>query len=418
MTPASAHHDVVVIGAGQAGLATSWWLTRRGIDHVVLERHQVAFAWREQRWDSFCLVTPNWQCQLPEWPYRGDDPDGFMVKSDIVSYLDGFAASFDAPVRVGVDVHTLAPVGRGGFVLSTSAGTMQADAVVIATGGYHTPIVPRLAERLPGRVVQLTVDQYRNPDQLPPGDVLIVGTGQSGAQLSEDLHLAGRQVHLSVGTAPRVARFYRGRDCVAWLHDMGQYEVPITEHPMGEAAAERTNHYVTGRGGGRDIDLRRFASEGMRLYGRLTSLENDRFGFDDDLTANLDGADAVAEGIKDLIDRWITTNDISAPVEERRPPVWQPPPDTPRTLDVSGVSTVIWCTGFARDYRWVRLPMFDGRGHVVHRRGVTGVEDAYVVGLPWLHTWGSGRFASVGDDAEYLTSIIAARRRRPVSLAG
>lgn len=397
----------MVVGGGQAGLSMSWWLGRLGVEHVVLERERVGHAWREQRWDSFCLVTPNWQCRLPGFPYAGADPDGFMVKDEIVAYVEAYAASFDPPVVEGVEVTSLVRAG-GRFAVSTTDGDWSASSVVVATGGYHLPVVPRLAERLPTDVLQLTVDRYRSPDQLPEGEVLVVGTGQSGAQLAEDLHLAGRQVHLAVGTAPRCARFYRGRDVVAWLHDMGHYDVPVTEHPLGEAAGERTNHYVTGRDGGRDIDLRAFALDGMRLHGRLESLQDGVLRFADDLAANLDGADAVSEGIKDAIDRYVLDRSIQAPPEDRPGPVWTPPPG-PSSLDVDRISTVLWCTGFRSDYSWVRLPAFDGRGRPVHHRGVTPVEGLYVLGLPWLHTWGSGRFSSVARDAEHLAGQIAAQ---------
>lgn len=402
------HVPVAVVGGGQAGLSVSWWLTRLGIRHVVLERHRIGHAWREQRWDSFCLVTPNWQCQLPGFPYAGEDPDGFMVKDEIVDYIEAYAASFDPPVVEGVDVTSVSRLPDGSYDVVTSRGRLTASAVVVATGGYHVPVIPRLAERLPAHVVQVTVDRYRSPSQLPEGEVLVVGSGQSGAQISEDLHLTGRVVHLGVGNAPRCARFYRGRDVVAWLNDMGHYDIPVTEHPLGEAAAERTNHYVTGRDGGRDIDLRAFARDGMQLYGRLESLQGNELQFADDLTANLDSADATSEGIKDAIDRFIDDRGIDAPAEARRPPVWQPEPGA-RTLDVERLSAVVWCTGFRSDYSWLRAPVFGGRGRISHHRGVTPVEGLYVIGLPWLHTWGSGRFSSVARDAEHLAGQLRAQ---------
>jgi putative flavoprotein involved in K+ transport len=258
-------------------------------------------------------------------------------------------------------------------------------------------------------VHQLHSQDYRNPDQLPAGEVLVVGTGQSGAQIAEDLHLAGRTVHLAVGRAPRIARTYRGRDVVAWLHDLGHYDLPVTEHRDGEAARLGTNHYVTGRDGGRDIDLRAFATQGMRLYGRLTGVERGTLAFAGDLAANLDAADRVSENAKDLIDRYIDAAGIDAPGEERYTPVWTPPADPPTTLDVGAVTSIVWCIGFRADYSWVSVPVFDGRGHPVHHRGVTSAPGFHLLGLPWLHTWGSGRFAGVGRDADHLAGLIAAR---------
>ena len=405
------HRSVVVIGGGQAGLSMSWWLTRRGIDHVVLEAATAGHEWRDRRWDSFCLVTPNWQCALPGFPYDGDDPDGFMVRTEILDYLERFVASFSPPLHEGVRATRLRATA-GAFEVRTDAGTLTADQVVIATGPYQIPRTPRMAERLPDHIVQVHSADYRHPAQLPEGAVLIVGTGQSGCQIAEDLHLAGRRVHLATGTAPRVARVYRGRDCVAWLSDMGTYTKGIDEFDDTEAVRFRTNHYVTGRDGGRDIDLRRFAREGMALHGRLVGLANGRARFAPDLRANLDGADAVAESIKDAIDAWIAGQGIDAPVEERRAPVWEPGPEAedPSELDLAaaGVTSVIWSTGFGRDNRWIELPIFDGRGYPTHDRGVTSQPGLYFIGLPWQYTWGSGRFRGVGDDAVFLAEQICA----------
>jgi putative flavoprotein involved in K+ transport len=247
---------------------------------------------------------------------------------------------------------------------------------------------------------------------LPPGAVLVVGTGQSGCQIAEDLHLAGRQVHLAVGGAPRVARFYRGRDCVDWLNEMGHYAKGIDAFDDADAVRMRVNHYVTGRDGGRDIDLREFARDGMRLYGRLTAINGRTAEFADDLKVNLDHADAVAEGIKDAIDAHITALRIDAPAEARYVPAWEPT-EQRSALDLrdAGISTVIWCTGFARDHRWIEIPAFDGRGYPMHWRGVTGCPGLYFLGLPWQYSWGSGRFEAVGRDAEFLATHIDAARR-------
>src|SRR5882757_8348945 len=370
------HRSVVVIGGGQAGLSMSYCLMNRAIDHLVLEREQVGHEWANRRWETFCLVTPNWQCQLPGFGYQGDDPDGFMLRDQIVAYLRAYARSFESPLVEGVSATRLRQEATGGFSIETSAGRLTADQVVLATGPYQVPLRPRLADRLPDELVQVHSSEYREPDQLPPGEVLVVGTGQSGCQIAEDLHLAGRRVHLCVGGAPRTARRYRGKDVVDWLHEMGYYDMPIHEHPQQERVRAKANHYVTGRDGGRDIDLRRFAREGMRLHGRLAAITGDgTLSFGPELRANLDGADAVSEGIKDSIDAYIDANGIDAPVEERRAPVWQPGPeaDEPYELDLAeaGITTVIWSTGFGRDNRWIELPIFDGRGYPTHDRGVT-----------------------------------------------
>jgi putative flavoprotein involved in K+ transport len=407
-----AHRAVVVIGGGQAGLSMSYCLKQMGIDHVVLEKHRIAHEWRERRWDSFCLVTPNWQCRLPGFAYAGPDPHGFMLKDDIVKYVEDYARSFDPPVIERVSATSLRPDPTGGFELQTAAGACHADQVVVATGGYHVASIPRLAERLPEALTQLHASGYRNPESLPPGEVLVVGSGQSGCQIAEDLHIAGRKVHLCLGSAPRTARRYRGRDVVAWLEDMGYYTMGVHEHPLKERVRAKANHYVTGRDGGRDIDLRQRAKEGMRLYGRLQGARGGRVELAGDLRQNLDQADAVAESIKTTIDKFIAERGVAAPTEARYVPVWEPA-EEPRELDLAaaGITTVIWSTGFRTDYGWIEVPIFDGRGYPVHERGVTAAPGLYFLGLPWLYTWGSGRFSGVATDATYLAEQIGGRAR-------
>ncbi|SSC21958.1 FAD-dependent oxidoreductase, partial [Klenkia terrae] len=417
-----AHVPVAVVGGGQAGLSISWHLVQRGVEHVVLERETVAHEWVDARWDTFCLVTPNWQCRLPGWPYAGDDPEGFMLRDEIVDYVRSYAASFDPPVHEGVAVTRLAPAAEGGYLLTTSAGELHADQVVLAVGGYHLPVVPPYASALPDGITQLHSQAYRNPEQLPEGEVLVVGTGQSGAQIAEDLHLAGRRVHLAVGSAPRIARRYRGRDVVAWLDDLGHYDLPVEQHRDGEAARVGTNHYVTGRDGGHDIDLRTFAVQGMRLYGTLTGLAGSALTFAPNLTAHLDRADAVDDGAKDVIDRHIAAAGIDAPTEDRYVPVWAPAED-PKELELegSGITAVVWAIGFRADWSWVKVPVFDGTGYPTHHRGVTAAPGLFVLGLPWLHTWGSGRFAGIARDAEFvadrITELSAAGTRTGLSSA-
>jgi len=404
------HWPVVVIGGGQAGLSTSYCLQQQGIEHIVIEKHRVGHAWRNLRWDTFCLVTPNWQCRLPGFPYDGDDPYGFMPRDEIVAYLERYAAFVDPPLRESVAVTRVAP-DDGGFVVETTDGTATADQVVLAVNGYHVPKVPRLAERLPASVYQLHSVDYRNPQSLPDGAVLVIGTGQSGCQIAEDLHLAGRRVHLAVGSAPRAPREYRGRDSVDWLERMGTYDVTVEEHPEPEhKLRHKANHYMTGRGGGREIDLRAFALDGMQLYGRVATIEaGGRLTFEPNLSENLDSADATYCKIRDSIDRYIADNGIDAPQVEPYASVWQPPYE-PEELDLAetGITTVIWATGFAGDFRWLEAPVFDGSGEPVHRRGVTPMAGLYFLGLSWLNTWGSGRFAAVGEDARYIVEHVAA----------
>ncbi|PNQ90421.1 FAD-dependent oxidoreductase, partial [Pseudomonas gingeri NCPPB 3146 = LMG 5327] len=277
---------------------------------------------------------------------------------------------------------------------------------------YHTPIIPRLAERLPAAISQIHSEQYRSPQALPAGAVLVVGSGQSGAQIAEDLHLAGRKVFLAVGDAPRCARFYRGKDVVDWLAQMGYYDIGVDTHPLREGVRDNTNHYVTGRDGGRDIDLRRFASEGMELFGRLDSLDGSTLKFAGDLGAKLDAADAVYNRINSSIDKYIADNAIDAPAGTAYTPLWVPQIER-NELDLtgSGITSIIWCIGFQPDFSWVDVPVFNGRSYPGHHRGVTAHPGLYFLGLPWLHTWGSGRFSGIARDAQYLVEHLAAAQR-------
>ena len=410
MTSTPRHVPVAIVGGGQAGLSVSYHLTQRGIDHLVFEKHTAAHTWATQRWDTFCLVTPNWQCDLPGHRYDGPDPDGFMKKDEIVAYLKAFVAKVRPPIREGVAVTRVARGDDGLFAIRTSEGDYTADEIVVASGGYHTPIVPRMAEKLPRAITQIHSNQYRNPAQLPDGAVLVVGSGQSGAQIAEDLHLAGRRVHLAVGDAPRCARFYRGRDVVAWLADMGYYEKTVDDHPLRDGVRDNTNHYVTGRDGGRDIDLRRFALEGMALRGVLEDYADGALRFRDNLRRSLDQADRTYNGINAAIDAYIDEAGIEAPVQAPYSPVWEPgEPVTALPLDGSGIASIVWCIGFAPDFRWLDASVFNGAGQPKHRRGVTHEPGISFIGLPWLNTWGSGRFGAVGRDAEFLVQVIQKR---------
>ena len=411
---APAYHPVIVVGGGQSGLSISYCLKQRGIDHLVFERHRVAHAWRAQRWNSFCLVTPNWQCKLPGFPYAGTDPHGFMLKDQIVEYVEAYAKSFAPPLVEGVAVTSVRRAPSGLFQVTAATGEYTADQVVIAAGGYHLPTVPRMAERLPGEIVQLHSADYRDAESLPEGEVLVVGSGQSGCQIAEDLHLAGRRVHLSVGSAPRSPRRYRGKDVVDWLDEMGYYDMPIHEHPLKERVRNKANHYLTGRDGGREIDLRKLAREGMRLYGRLEDVRGGVLEFATDLKHNLDQADAVAESIKTTIDKHIEKQGIDAPPREAYKPVWQPEREE-LAFDCAeaGIRVVIWCIGFRTDFSWIEVPVFDGRGYPGHRRGVTAAPGLYFLGLPWLYTWGSGRFSGVARDAEHVAECIESLQKSP-----
>ncbi len=404
------HYPVAIIGGGQAGLSTSHYLKANGIDHIVFEKHRVAHSWAKDRWDTFCLVTPNWQCRLPDFPYQGDDPKGFMLKDQIVDYVEAFARKVAPPILEGVTVQQVSRRLDGHFDVVTSAGAFTAEHVVVATGGYDIPLVPEYAHSLPRHITQVHSADYRNPESLPDGEVLVVGSGQSGVQIMEDLVIAGRRVHLCVGPAPRAPRLYRGREVTEWLMEMGYYNSTVDTHPLGVKARESTNHYFSGRDGGHEIDLRKFARAGVRLYGSMANIVGSRVEFVPDLTRNLDDADKVYVSIRNDIDTYIAKAGIDAPEAAPFEKVWAPDTD-PVAVDcaAAGITTIVWATGFRPDYSWIHLPAFDGRGRPEYRRGVSSVEGLYFLGLPWLHTWGSGRFLGIADDAQHLATVISAR---------
>ncbi|MDC5073603.1 MSMEG_0569 family flavin-dependent oxidoreductase [Acinetobacter baumannii] len=404
------NYDVVIVGGGQAGLCISHYLQKAGINHVVLEKEsELTHAWRQKRWDNFTLVTPNWQCLLPDHPYNGNDPDGFMKKNEIVEYLDSFIEKLNPPALLNVQVTHVAKVAPQKFEIETNLGKTTAKQLVVAAGGYHTPIYPKLSETLPENVLVIHSEQYFNVDQLPEGNVLVVGSGQSGAQIAEDIHLAGKKVYLSTGDAPRCARFYRGKDVVTWLFEMGYYETTVKDHRYSEEVRNSTNHYVTGRDGGRDIDLRKFALEGMQLFGRFEDFQNGQLVFRPDLNQNLDMADATYNRINASIDDYIAKNNITTdePASVYHP-LWIPEQEiTHIDLAAENITSIIWCIGFKPDYSWIDLDIFQSNGYPQHDRGITIDFDVSFIGLPWLNTWGSGRFMDVAKDAKYIVQHIA-----------
>ncbi len=406
----SSYVSVIIIGGGQAGLSASWWLKELGVeDHLILEKNRIGHAWRSERWDSFSLVTPNHQCRLPGYHYQGDDPEGFMVKHEIVEFLEGYVASFNPPVREGVTV-TSVTKRDGYFYVTTNVGTWRCDDVICATGSFHKPILPKNAELIPPHIKQIHSFEYKNSSQIPPGEVVVVGTGQSGCQIAEELLLEGRKVHLCLGNAPRSPRKYRGKDAVTWLEEMGYYKMTIAEHPNQHKALHGANHYLTGRDGGRDIDLRDFALRGVKLYGYLEDIDAEKFTVRQDVKAKLDAADASYNGICQRIDDYIAEAGIDAPKQPHYAPVWTPEEEpTELRFEEQGITSVVWAIGFWPDFKFIKLPVFNMRGFPETERGVTAIPGLYFLGLPWMHTWGSARFCGIAEDSEFVVRQIAAQ---------
>jgi putative flavoprotein involved in K+ transport len=391
------------MGGGQAGLSVSWHLKQAGREHVILDRGKVGDTWR-LRWDSFCLVTPNRFCQLPGFPYDGDEPDGFMLRDQIVDYLERYARSFDPPYRSGVEVrHIGASAGAGRFVLDTSEGEFTADNLIITVGTHQHTNIPAWGSKLPADIAQLHTRHYQNPEQLADGAILVVGSGQSGCQVVEDLHGAGREVHLCVGKAGRIPRRYRGRDILEWEDVTGSFDLLVDEHPKGRDIRFKPHPHLSGRDGGHTIDLRKLALDGVKLHGRLLDVEGTTARFADDLAENLDTIDRTCRENLAEIDDYITKNGIDAPADDLRPVDWEPSRAEP-LLDLrqAGISSVIYATGFHFDFSWIDLPLFDERGYPRYERGVTQIPGLYFVGLHWMYTMGSGLFYQVGRDAQYV----------------
>ncbi len=407
--------DAVVIGAGQGGLAVSWFLTRLGIGHVVLERSGIAASWRERRWDSFCTVTPNWSIALPGAEYAGGDPDGFLPRDELVRHFERWAESFNAPVRCGVEVRRVRPA-EGGFEVETSEGAYAAGNVVVATGTYQAPNIPAVSARLPRRIRQLAADEYKHPGMLAPGGVMVVGAGQTGCQIAEELHEAGRDVWLCVGRAGRLPRRWRGRDCIAWQRDMG-YLDRTPEMLESPEARFRADPHLTGRNGGCTLSLHDFHRRGIRLLGRLTGCDGERASFDGGLHAEMRFADEFAARIVAEFDRHIREHGIDAPPPAPDELAGGPPadgamPDMRRELDLAaaGIKSVVWAAGYRHDFSWVEAPVLDEAGYPVAPGGVSACPGLYFAGLNWMTRRKSGILWGVGEDACSVARHLAGRR--------
>ena len=393
--------DVAIIGAGQAGLAMSRCLARRGIAHVVIERGRIAERWRSERWESLRLLTPNWMSRLPGWSYSGPDPEGYMTMPEITGHLCRYARAMAAPVEEGCAVHAVRMAGER-YRIETGRGTWTARGVVIATGQCDTPQVPTIARALPPAIRQLTPSSYRRAAALPPGGVLIVGASASGVQLAEEISRSGRTVFLAAGRHTRLPRRYRGRDILDWMERLGV---------LGETAAEMRDLWrargqpslqLIGSPDGRSLDLASLQARGVRLLGRLNDIDDGRLHFADDLADSTAAAQGTLGRMLARVDRLA---DAEGAAREAWPMPFAPGP-TPTQLDpiAARIRTVIWATGFSRDYRWLQLPVLDGAGEIRHDGGITPLPGVYALGLPFMRTRRSSFIDGVGADAEALAA--------------
>lgn len=401
--------EVVVVGGGQAGVAMSEHLGNAGVPHVVLERGRIAEKWRSGRWDSLVANGPAWHDRFPGLEFDGD-PEAFVPKEQVADYFEAYARMIGAPVRCGADVTSVQKnQGAQGFRVETSHGSIDARFVVAATGPFQKPVIPPI---VPGGacVMQIHSAAYRNPEQLPAGHVLVVGAGSSGVQIAAELEKSGRQVYLSVGPHDRPPRRYRGRDNVWWLGVLGKWEA--TTPAKG---AEHVTIAVSGADGGHTVDFRDLAAQGITLVGTTTSFGDGTVRFAADLRDNIAAGDANYLSLLDEADAYVALNGLDLP-EEPEARVFGPAPDCVTSplpeldLATAGVTSIIWATGYATDFDWLKVDAFDENGRPRHQRGVSSEPGVYFLGLPWLSRRGSSFIWGVWHDAKYIADQISIRR--------
>lgn len=413
--------DVVVVGGGQGGLGTAYYLAQGGVDFVVLERGRLGETWLSQRWDSFALNTPNWMNGLPGAIYTGPDPFGFMTHTELATSFEEYAGRFDLPVRTGVTVTSVGPSEKEDRYLvvgETNDGeevSYEAGSVVIAAGILQSPRIPALSSKIPGDVVQLHTGSYKSSATLPEGAVLVVGGGQSGAQIVEDLCRAGRTVYFSISKAPRLPRRYRGRDFMDWWLEMGLWDV-ATDDVDDPTVLTTTNPLVSGVGPlGHTVSYQQLARDGVHLMGRLADVAGDEIVTDDKVVEYMRNADAKSEELRDEIDAFIEEHGLTAPQADPDPAdrsiTGDEHVDYLRKLDLkeAEVSTIIWCTGFTADFSWIDLAVTEISGKPVHHNGEAPVPGIYFVGFPWLSKRKSGVLLGIDEDARHVSELVLQR---------
>jgi putative flavoprotein involved in K+ transport len=399
--------ETLVVGGGQAGLTMSHRLKQRGLPHLVLERHHIAERWRSERWDGLKFQFPNWSVRLPDFSFPHRDADAFAATAEIIDFIEAYAAFVAPPIRCGVEVTRLRRGDGAGLIADTSDGVIEADNVVVATGPYQRPLIPDVLRN--EKIFQVHASRYQNPEQLPPGAVLVIGAGASGAQIAEDLYRAGRRVYLSVGRHTRLPRRYRGRDLIWWLAEMG-----VDETPVEQRGPSRLLPVITGAYGGHTIDFRRFAADGVTLLGRVQAGREGVIDIAPGLAGSLVNGDAVYATFLETVDAHIKQRGLDFPEDpDARVKLPDPPCITAplRRLDLRAhdIDAVIWATGYGVDFGWIDIPVLDGRGEPLHRHGVSEVPGLYFLGLQWLSKMKSSFLSGVGDDAAVLAEHIAIR---------
>jgi putative flavoprotein involved in K+ transport len=402
--------ETIIIGGGQAGLATSYFLKQQGREHIILEQAtQAGNAWRNGRWDSFNLLTPNWSVRLPGAEYEGKAPDGFMPRAEIVACFEQYVDRFHLPVHYQVRVTSVELNANGqGYLVKTEDDLIEARNVVIATGLYQRPKLPAYRTDLSTQITQLHSGQYRNPHLLPDGAVLVVGSGQSGCQIAEELYLIGRKVYLCVGSAGRVPRRYRGKDVYEWMRLSGFLDQTVDSLPSPKAKFG-ANPQVTGRDGGRSINLHKFARDGVVLLGRPQAGRENKVWLANDLKESLATIDKFEVDMVKRFDDYILQAGLNLPPEalpELRDG-YEAEEITELDLHSAGITTIIWSMGYNFDFKLVKLPIVDSDGFPIQKRGITDHPGLFFVGLPWIYKRKSGHLFGVGEDADFIASVIA-----------
>lgn len=401
--------EVLVVGAGQAGIAMSEHLGAHGVPHLVVERDRIAERWRSWRWDSLVANGPAWHDRFPGLDFDVD-PDGFAGKEEVADYLVAYAEKVDAPIRTGVEVRSVQKLpGRLGFRVETSDGVIDARYVVAATGAFQKPVLPALVPTDAG-LHQIHSSGYRNPSQLPEGAVLVVGAGSSGVQIADELRRSGRRTYLAVGPHDRPPRSYRGRDFCWWLGVLGKWDAAAP--PRG---AEHVTIAVSGAHGGHTVDFRDLAADGITLLGRAESFGDGVLHFADDLRANVENGDANYLSMLDEADAYVTRNGLDLPEEPEARIIGHDPecmthPIRELDLAAAGITSVIWAVGFSFDYGWLKVDAFDETGKPRHQRGVSTEPGIYFLGLPWQSRRGSSFIWGVWHDAKFIANQIAIQR--------
>jgi putative flavoprotein involved in K+ transport len=399
----------VVIGAGHAGLAMSRCLTDRSIDHVVLERGEVANSWKTERWDSLRLLTPNWQSRLPGYGYRGPDPDGFRTMPETVAFIERYAETIAAPVRPHTRVTAVRRRGDG-YLVETDQGDWRCQTVVIATGACNYANVPAAAAELPGSIATITPLQYRNPEQLSPGGVLVVGASASGTQIAHEIHRSGRPVTLAVGEHVRVPRTYRGRDIKWWMDRAGVLDERYTEVDSVDRVRRVPSLQLAGSDDRRSVDLNALTGIGIRLVGRLAGVAAGMALFSGSLRNLCQMADLKMNRLLDRVDQWaaghLDAGEVEPPQRFEPTRVEAAPPLT-LNLGDGAIRTVVWATGFRPDHSWLDVPVFDRKGRIRHDGGVVDAPGLYLMGMPFLRRRKSSLIDGAGDDARDLSAHLA-----------